>query len=62
MDYLTYVLDNLDGNKDYLVCRQNANHGILFRLFIVVDILSVPISGWHLVQTISTCFGILSES
>ena len=50
------------------VCRQNANRrkcqpkvGILSGLFIVVDILSVPIFGWHFVWTISTCFGILSE-
>ena len=28
----------------------------------VVAILSVPIFGWHFVWTISTCFGILSES
>ena len=51
------------------VCGQKANRtkcqlkvGIFSGLFIVVGILSVPIFGWHFVQTISTCFGILSES
>ena len=48
---------------------QNANHakcqpfvGILSVLFFEVGISSVPIFGWHFVRTISTCFGILSES
>ena len=60
-------LDNLPRSKEFPNTQNEGKiHfkkvGILSGLLIVVGILSVPIFGWHFVRTISTCFGILSES